>query len=169
MLWDNGWVMLSLMPKNRVTNILDLLHNIQENLDLVHKIQVVGKHGYFTSKTGSSPHHRIIQIDILNYMGIGISNRSRAHCGRDTDWSECGMWIKLLRQLCVNSIRLSSHIGGNCHLGIGSLTPWCGRGGGFFWGGWNIFDYKGECWNYFRYHRETFMKRSLYEKQFLGT
>ncbi len=43
-----------LIPNNHVTNSLDLLHKIQENLDIVHNIEVVGKHGYFTSKTGSS-------------------------------------------------------------------------------------------------------------------
>ncbi len=40
------------LPNNHVANSLDLLHKIQENL--LHKIQVVRKHGYFTSKTGSS-------------------------------------------------------------------------------------------------------------------
>ncbi len=38
-------------PNNHVTNSLDLSHKIQENLDLLHTIQVLGKHGYFTSKT----------------------------------------------------------------------------------------------------------------------
>ncbi len=39
---------------NHVTNRLDLLHEIQENLDILYKIQVVGKHGHFNSKTESS-------------------------------------------------------------------------------------------------------------------
>ncbi len=34
-----------LIPNNHVTNSLGLLHKIQENLDLVHNIEVVGKHG----------------------------------------------------------------------------------------------------------------------------
>ncbi len=50
----NGQVKLSLIANNHVTNCLDLLHKIQENLDFIHKIQVIGKHGYFTSKTGSN-------------------------------------------------------------------------------------------------------------------
>ncbi len=45
---------LPLIPNNHVTNSLDLLYKIQENLDLSHKIQVVGKHEYFNSKTESS-------------------------------------------------------------------------------------------------------------------
>ncbi len=46
--------MLPLLPKNHVTNSLDLSQKIQQNKDLLHKIQVVGKHGDFTSKPGSS-------------------------------------------------------------------------------------------------------------------
>ncbi len=38
----------------RYEKCLDLLYKIQENLDHLHKNQVVGKHEYFNSKTGSS-------------------------------------------------------------------------------------------------------------------
>ncbi len=34
-------------------------HKIQENLDLLHKIHVVGKHGYLTTKLILATHHRI--------------------------------------------------------------------------------------------------------------
>ncbi len=45
---------LSLIPNNHVTNSMNSLDLFTQYL--VHKIQVdlVGKHGYFTSKTGSS-------------------------------------------------------------------------------------------------------------------
>ncbi len=34
-----------------MTDSVDLSHKIQENLDLLHKIQVVKRHGGLTSKT----------------------------------------------------------------------------------------------------------------------
>ncbi len=45
--------MLPLIPNNHVTNSLDPLHNIQENLDLLHKIRVDWKQDNFTPKTQS--------------------------------------------------------------------------------------------------------------------
>ncbi len=52
--WPGNYMTTSLIPKIHVTNVLDRLHNIQENLDLLCNIQAVGKHGYVTSQTGSS-------------------------------------------------------------------------------------------------------------------
>ncbi len=67
--------MLPLIPNNHVTNSLDLSYKIQKNLDLLHKIQVFGKHGYTTSKTESSHTHRINTLSwglIISIMGWGI-------------------------------------------------------------------------------------------------
>ncbi len=49
-----GNYMMLLSANNHLTKSLDLLYNVQENLDLLYKIQVVGKHRYFTSKAGSN-------------------------------------------------------------------------------------------------------------------
>ncbi len=62
--------MTSLMPNNHVTNSLDLLLKMQENLNLLHKIQVVEKHGYVTSKTGSRQisQDKLITVEFLSLI-----------------------------------------------------------------------------------------------------
>ncbi len=47
----HAWVMLPWIPNYQITNSLDLTQQIQENLHLLHKVQVVEKCEYFISKT----------------------------------------------------------------------------------------------------------------------
>ncbi len=78
----NCQVMLSLIPNNHVTNIMDLLRNLYP----LHVIQVVGEREYFTSQTGCK--HTLQD----NKWYHGVYNK------------ECifklGVWISMVRDIC---------------------------------------------------------------------
>ncbi len=55
--WQYHWHQTIMWP-----TVWTFFHKIQENLALLHKIQVVGNHRYFTSEHGSSPYIPLLYV-----------------------------------------------------------------------------------------------------------